>query len=54
MTKIRVIRTKRGSQMAFITGSDLTGEIDITVFPSNINKQLKFFKGKSPPNSRKG
>ncbi|WP_412990252.1 DNA polymerase III subunit alpha [Pediococcus siamensis] len=34
ITKVRVIRTKRGEQMAFLTGSDLTGEIDITVFPS--------------------
>lgn len=30
---IRVIRTKRGDQMAFITGEDETGEISITVFP---------------------
>lgn len=33
INKTRVIRTKRGEQMAFVTGSDLTGEIDITVFP---------------------
>lgn len=34
INKIRTIRTKRGEQMAFVTASDLTGEIDITVFPN--------------------
>jgi len=47
MTKIRVIRTKRGSQMAFITGSDLTGEIDITVFPEQYQQTTEILqKGK--------
>lgn len=34
ITKVRTIRTKRGDQMAFVTGSDLTGEISLTVFPN--------------------
>lgn len=34
VTKVRTIRTKRGDQMAFLTGSDLTGEVSITVFPN--------------------
>lgn len=34
VTRIRTIRTKRGDQMAFLTASDLTGEISITVFPN--------------------
>lgn len=33
ITKIRVIRTKKGQPMAFATGSDLSGEIDLTIFP---------------------
>ncbi|WP_125572879.1 DNA polymerase III subunit alpha [Levilactobacillus huananensis] len=34
VTKIRTIRTKRGEPMAFVTGSDETGEISLTVFPN--------------------
>lgn len=44
MTKMRVIRTKRGTQMAFITGSDLTGEIDITVFPEQYQQATDMLK----------
>ncbi len=32
--RVKVIRTKRGDQMAFVTGEDLTGEISITIFPN--------------------
>lgn len=37
---IRTIRTKKGEEMAFLTGNDATGEISITVFP-RLYKQLK-------------
>lgn len=30
---VKVIRTKRGDQMAFVSGSDQSGTVDITVFP---------------------
>ncbi|MCY9806803.1 DNA polymerase III subunit alpha [Lentilactobacillus senioris] len=33
LTKVKVIRTKKGSQMAFLAGNDSTGDIDITIFP---------------------
>ena len=33
LTKIKVIRTKKGQQMAFLNGSDETSEIDLTIFP---------------------
>ncbi|WP_208422343.1 DNA polymerase III subunit alpha [Latilactobacillus fragifolii] len=32
--RIKVIRTKRGDQMAFVTGQDATGEISVTLFAS--------------------
>lgn len=38
VTRIRTIRTKRGDQMAFLTASDLTGEISITVFPNTYRR----------------
>lgn len=31
--KIKVIRTKRGEQMAFLSTSDATADLDVTVFP---------------------
>ncbi|MFD1317685.1 DNA polymerase III subunit alpha [Loigolactobacillus zhaoyuanensis] len=31
--RIKVIRTKRGEQMAFLTANDPTDELDVTVFP---------------------
>nr|WP_278972568.1 DNA polymerase III subunit alpha [Melissococcus plutonius] len=37
---VRNIRTKRGEQMAFIEGSDMTGEISLTLFPK-IYRQLR-------------
>lgn len=41
---IRVIRTKKGEAMAFLTGSDVSGEISLTIFPRlyrAIRSQLK-------------
>lgn len=38
ITKIRTIRTKRGQPMAFATGSDLSGEIDLTIFPTTFER----------------
>lgn len=32
--KLKTIQTKKGDQMAFLTGSDETGEIEIVVFPN--------------------
>ncbi|MEJ1320807.1 DNA polymerase III subunit alpha [Latilactobacillus sakei] len=32
--RIKVIRTKKGEQMAFVTGQDATGEISVTLFAS--------------------
>lgn len=31
--RVKVIRTKRGQEMAFVTGEDATAELDITCFP---------------------
>lgn len=33
VTNVKVIRTKRGEQMAFVSGSDQTGSIEVTIFP---------------------
>jgi len=44
ITKIRVIRTKRGQQMAFATGSDLSGEIDLTIFPKTYERLQAILK----------
>ncbi|MFB9769523.1 DNA polymerase III subunit alpha [Lactiplantibacillus modestisalitolerans] len=33
VTKVKTIRTKRGQPMAFATASDLSGEVDFTIFP---------------------
>lgn len=33
VTHVKTIRTKKSEQMAFVTGSDQTGTIDVTVFP---------------------
>jgi len=38
ITKVRTIRTKRGQPMAFATGSDLSGEIDLTIFPQTYQR----------------
>ena len=34
ITKIQVIKTKKGEKMAFLEGSDETGNISLTVFPN--------------------
>lgn len=38
VTKVRTIRTKRGEQMAFLTGNDLTGDVSVTVFPNTYRR----------------
>ncbi|WP_348922855.1 DNA polymerase III subunit alpha [Enterococcus rotai] len=51
---IRVIRTKKGEQMAFVEGDDLTGSLSLTLFPTvfrtlrqNVEKnQVYFVEGK--------
>ncbi|WP_283678782.1 DNA polymerase III subunit alpha [Lentilactobacillus sp. Marseille-Q4993] len=43
LSKVKVIRTKTGKQMAFLTGSDQVGEVSVTIFPnlfSNIQSWL--------------
>lgn len=34
VTKVKIIRTKTGKQMAFVDGNDQAGEISVTVFPN--------------------
>ena len=41
--KIRTIKTKNNDDMAFVTGSDETGIMDLVVFPRSIN-ELKDIK----------
>ncbi|MGX7245758.1 DNA polymerase III subunit alpha [Enterococcus quebecensis] len=51
---IRVIRTKKGEQMAFVEGDDLTGSLSLTLFPAvfrtlrqNVEKnQVYYVEGK--------
>ncbi|MCM0598742.1 DNA polymerase III subunit alpha [Periweissella fabalis] len=38
ITKIHVIRTKTGKEMAFLTATDQTGELSITLFPQVYNQ----------------
>lgn len=38
LTEIKEIRTKKGEQMAFLEGNDLTDEISVTVFPQLYRK----------------
>lgn len=35
---VKVIRTKRGEQMAFVSAEDLTADIEMTVFPQTFHK----------------
>lgn len=44
--KIKVIRTKKGQQMAFVTGEDQTGQVDITVFSDLFKKVIPVLKEK--------
>ncbi|EOL41860.1 DNA polymerase III subunit alpha [Enterococcus phoeniculicola] len=41
---IREIRTKKGEQMAFIEGNDVSGEVSLTVFPRNYRASRTFLK----------
>lgn len=58
VSHVKVIRTKRGEQMAFVSGSDQTGSIDVTVFPNLYkrvaalleNKQILLINGKTEIN----
>ncbi len=34
VTRIKVIRTKNGKQMAFLDGNDMVGEMSVTIFPT--------------------
>lgn len=36
--KMKVIRTKKGDQMAFVTGEDQTGTVEVTIFPNVFRK----------------
>lgn len=38
MTKIRVITTKKGEEMAFIEGQDETGKLEVTCFPRQFTR----------------
>ncbi|MGM0124626.1 DNA polymerase III subunit alpha [Enterococcus sp. AZ194] len=41
---IREIRTKKGEQMAFIEGNDVSGEVSLTVFPKTYRMSRTFLK----------
>ena len=43
--KIKVINTKKGDKMAFITGSDETGTMDYTLFPKTYKEYSNIQKG---------
>lgn len=46
--QIKPIQTKQGQAMAFLTGSDESGEIDITIFPTEYRRySLRLKKGQS-------
>ncbi|WP_172189584.1 DNA polymerase III subunit alpha [Lentilactobacillus kribbianus] len=38
VSKIKTIRTKKGQQMAFLSGSDQTGDIEVTIFPKQFDQ----------------
>ena len=38
LKKVKVIRTKKGEQMAFVTADDETGKLDLTVFPQQYRR----------------
>lgn len=44
VTRIRTIRTKRGEPMAFLTGSDETADVSITVFPNQYRLASEWLK----------
>ena len=43
--KVKVINTKKGDKMAFLSGSDETGSIDITLFPTTYKLYSDISKG---------
>ena len=43
--KIKVINTKKGDKMAFITGSDESGSMDFTLFPKTYKLYENIEKG---------
>lgn len=43
--KIKVINTKKGDKMAFITGSDETSTMEYTLFPKTYNEYISLEKG---------
>jgi DNA polymerase III subunit alpha len=43
ITSSKVIRTKKGEQMSFVTLSDDTGDIDVVVFPKLYNRDPSLF-----------
>ena len=47
--KIKVINTKKGDKMSFITGSDETGTMDFTLFPKvyRMYEMIEYFIGKT-------
>ncbi len=38
VSHVKTIRTKRGDQMAFVSGSDQSGSIDVTIFPNTYKR----------------
>lgn len=44
VTRIRTIRTKRGEPMAFVTGSDETADVSITIFPNQYRMASEWLK----------
>lgn len=44
VTKIRQIRTKRGEPMAFVTGSDETADVSVTIFPNQFRQASTWLK----------
>ncbi len=42
---VRIIKTKKGEQMAFLKLSDESGELEVTVFPIPFRKYFPLFKG---------
>lgn len=44
VTRIRTIRTKRGEPMAFVTGSDETADVSITIFPNQYRTASEWLK----------
>lgn len=44
VTRIRTIRTKRGEPMAFLTGSDETADVSITIFPNQYRRASEWLK----------